>query len=427
MPLERVHVGYRCPAYGTREFEALEVATQILAGGRGSRLHKRLVRDEQVAQDVALFALPLVAGSSIAAGWVTARPESDAATVEGMLDEELQRMTRESVTDDELARAHALIESAELSARSRTWTRWPTGCRCTPPTSAGPSSSTNSWAATSRSTPRPYATCAPRSSAPMSAPPSPTSLGPARRSRHDGPAFGPRPRPSPGEPRDYDFPDFERTTMANGLTLVRAHVPGRPLLQAQLLVRGDAGGGGTSEAPEHAGATVLTGASHVRGHAVRDAVAFVEASERLGAEIGAAAGWDSLAVHVEVPRAHLVEAMGLFAEMALQPSFPDREVERLRDERLNDLQQVMADAGRRAEKAFPAVIYGDGAAYARPLGGTEETVATLDRDVLADRHAAADATRGLHAARLRRPRRARRSTPSWRGPSATGAPRVSAL
>jgi len=119
VPLERVHAGYRCPAYGTHEFDALEVATQILAGGRGSRLHKRLVREEQVAQDVALFALPLVAGSSIAAGWVTARPESDAATVEAMFDEELRRMTRESVTDDELARAHALIESSELSALSR--------------------------------------------------------------------------------------------------------------------------------------------------------------------------------------------------------------------------------------------------------------------------------------------------------------------
>jgi predicted Zn-dependent peptidase len=119
VPLERVHVGYRCPAYGTREFDALEVATQILAGGRGSRLHRRLVREEQVAQDVALFALPLVAGSSIAAGWVTARPDSNADIVEGMLDEELRRMTRESVTDDELARAHALIESSEMSALSR--------------------------------------------------------------------------------------------------------------------------------------------------------------------------------------------------------------------------------------------------------------------------------------------------------------------
>jgi predicted Zn-dependent peptidase len=119
VPLERVHVGYRCPAFGTREFDAIEVAAHILAGGRGSRLHRRLVRDEQVAQDVALFALPLVAGSSIAAGWVTARPESDAATVEAILAEELERMTREPVTDDELARAHALVESAEYGALSR--------------------------------------------------------------------------------------------------------------------------------------------------------------------------------------------------------------------------------------------------------------------------------------------------------------------
>ncbi len=77
------------------------------------------MRDEQLAQDVTFFALPLVAGSSIAAGWVTARPESDAATVEAIFDEELERMTREQVTDDELARAHALIESAELASLSR--------------------------------------------------------------------------------------------------------------------------------------------------------------------------------------------------------------------------------------------------------------------------------------------------------------------
>jgi predicted Zn-dependent peptidase len=119
VPLERVHVGWRMPAYGTREFDALEVGTHILAGGRGSRLHRRLVRELRVAQDVAAFTLPLVAGASILAGWVTARPESDAPTVEGLLLEEVDRLTREPVTDDELARARALIESAELGALAR--------------------------------------------------------------------------------------------------------------------------------------------------------------------------------------------------------------------------------------------------------------------------------------------------------------------
>jgi zinc protease len=68
---------------------------------------------------VAAFALPLVSGHSIYAGWVTARPESDAAAVERTYLEELQRMTAELVTDDELARARALIESAEFAALSR--------------------------------------------------------------------------------------------------------------------------------------------------------------------------------------------------------------------------------------------------------------------------------------------------------------------
>jgi predicted Zn-dependent peptidase len=195
-------------------------------------------------------------------------------------------------------------------------------------------------------------------------------------------------RPAPGVPRDYDFPAFDREELANGLTLIRAHVPGRPLLQAQLIVRGDSGGGATSEAAAQAGVTVLTARAMSEGTSQRDAVAFVEASERLGAEMGAAAGWDSLAVHVEVPRTHLAAAVDLFAEMTLEPSFPEAEVERLRGERLNDLQQAMADPRRRAELAYPATIYADGAAYGRPTGGVSETVAGLERDAVVDRHGA---------------------------------------
>lgn len=195
-------------------------------------------------------------------------------------------------------------------------------------------------------------------------------------------------RPQPGEPRHYDFPAFERFTLDTGLSVIRCHVPGRPLLQVQLIVHGDAGGGATTEDPARAGATVLTARAMSEGTSERDAVAFVEACERLGAEMGATAGWDSLAAHVEVPRTHLAAAMALFAEMALRPAFPGREVERLRDERLNDLQQIMADSRRRAEKAFPQAIYAEGAVYARLLGGVEETVRPIDRDVLAARHAA---------------------------------------
>jgi predicted Zn-dependent peptidase len=119
VPLTRVHVGFRTPPFGTPAFDALEVGTQIAAGGQGSRLYRRLVREMRIAQDAVLFMLPLVEGASVLAGWATVRPESDAATVEAVFREELERLTREPVTDDELARARALIEAEELGALAR--------------------------------------------------------------------------------------------------------------------------------------------------------------------------------------------------------------------------------------------------------------------------------------------------------------------
>ena len=119
VPLTRVHFGFRCAPFGTPEFDALEMCSQILSGGRGSRLYRRLVRELRIAQDVAAFGLPLVDGASFFGGWVTVRPESDAETCERAFLEELQRLVDEPVTDDELARAKALIEASELGALGR--------------------------------------------------------------------------------------------------------------------------------------------------------------------------------------------------------------------------------------------------------------------------------------------------------------------
>ncbi len=119
VPLVRIHFGFRTPAFGTPAFDALEVAGQILAGGKGSRLHKRLVRELRLAQDVTLFSLPMVSGASICAGWATVRPEVDPADVEAAYMAELERIASEPVSEDELARAHALIESSELAALGR--------------------------------------------------------------------------------------------------------------------------------------------------------------------------------------------------------------------------------------------------------------------------------------------------------------------
>ena len=193
-------------------------------------------------------------------------------------------------------------------------------------------------------------------------------------------------RPLPGAPRDYRFPTFTRAGLANGLTVMSAHLPGRPLLVANLLLHGQ-GSGVTGESGTQAGATVLAARAMTEGTANHDAVSLIEASERLGAELSADAGWESFAVSVDVPRSRIAPALALLAEVALQPSFPADEVERLREERLNDLLQARAEPRRRVERAFAEAIYAPDAAYRRSMGGSEETVPGLTRDHLVARHA----------------------------------------
>jgi zinc protease len=180
-------------------------------------------------------------------------------------------------------------------------------------------------------------------------------------------------RPTPGTPRPYDFPAVERFMLPNGLRVVVADLPGRPLISASLVLRN----GAADEPPAHAGATVLAARAMSEGTARFDAIALVEATERLGASIHADAGWDATSVSLDVPAARLEAALELLAEVLLHPTFPEAEVERLRDERLNDLLQARADPRRRADEAYNATIYESASPYHRPAGGTRETVAEL--------------------------------------------------
>jgi zinc protease len=194
--------------------------------------------------------------------------------------------------------------------------------------------------------------------------------------RRDGPVVAERPEPGP--PRSYEFPSVTESRLDNGLSVLVVDLPGRPLVSATLVVVG----GAVEEPAELAGATVLAARALTEGTERHDAIALVEASERLGASLHAEAGWDAMTVGVDVPSDRLAPALELVAEVLLTPTFPASEVERLRDERLNDLLQAKADPRRRVEEAFVGTIYAPASPYHRPAGGTRETVEGLTADQL---------------------------------------------
>jgi len=189
-------------------------------------------------------------------------------------------------------------------------------------------------------------------------------------------------RPSPGQPRRYEFPTFERTVLPSGLQVLAVDVPGRPLVSANLVIRR----GAAEESAEVAGATILAARAMTEGTERYPGVELIEAGERLGATLHVDASWDAFTVSVDVVASRLGAALELLAELALRPTFPEADVARLREERLNDLLQVKADPRRRVDQAFTSIIYTSDSPYARPAGGDEVTVPRLTPDVLRGVH-----------------------------------------
>jgi zinc protease len=189
-------------------------------------------------------------------------------------------------------------------------------------------------------------------------------------------------RPSPGQPRTYEFPHFDRTVLPSGMQVITVNVPDRPLVSANLLIRR----GAAEEPADVAGATILTARAMTEGTERYPGVELIEAGERLGATLHVDASWDAFTASVEVAASRLGAALELLAELVERPTFPESDVARLREERLNDLLQVKADPRRRVDQAFNATIYTTDSPYGRSAGGDEETVPRLTPDILRTVH-----------------------------------------
>ncbi|RPH34931.1 MAG: insulinase family protein [Chloroflexi bacterium] len=110
--LPRVHLAYRIPPFGTDEHEDFNVISDLLGTGRASRLYRSLVREQQLAADVAAFVFPWAHGSTALGIWATARPEVAVEALEAELLAEIDRLTADGPSEDELGRARTLHAAA---------------------------------------------------------------------------------------------------------------------------------------------------------------------------------------------------------------------------------------------------------------------------------------------------------------------------
>lgn len=201
----------------------------------------------------------------------------------------------------------------------------------------------------------------------------PPGAGPGSLSTAPVPAA---PRPRPSAPRPYHFPRFTRTALDNGLRLLCAPVHKLPLVTVTAVIEA----GAAVEPTGREGVASLTARALLEGAAGLDGAALAERFESLGASVSASAGWDVALVTVTALASRLPETLTLLRDILCEPSFPAREVDRLRDERLAELLQQRTEPGALADAEFARAVFADSARYARNEDGDTDTVRALTRD-----------------------------------------------
>jgi zinc protease len=106
---EKVVVGYHAPALGDFDHPAISLLSEVLFGGRASRLHQRLVRELELASEVRAFVGPFH-DPGLFEVYAAAREGHTAEELLAVLDEELKKVMEIPVTEEEMARASARFE-----------------------------------------------------------------------------------------------------------------------------------------------------------------------------------------------------------------------------------------------------------------------------------------------------------------------------
>ena len=197
-------------------------------------------------------------------------------------------------------------------------------------------------------------------------------------------AQAPRPQatpPPPTAPHSVQFPKPIEKTLANGLRVIIVERSNTPLVAAQLLIRN----GGEVDPPELSGLANMTADLLTKGTERRTAPQIAEAIEALGGALESGARWDASQASINVMSSKIDPAMGILAEVVRRPTFKVEEIERLRQQTLDDLTVEFGEPGSIARYVAARVVFGD-TPYGHPLNGTPESIARIKRDDIGKMH-----------------------------------------
>jgi zinc protease len=392
--LPRVYMAWlTSPIFKPGDADA-DLASEILGGGKSSRLYKKLVYEKQIALDVSASQQSLTLGSVFEIV-VTARPGHTAEEMEKAIDEELAAFRKDGPTPAELERARNGIETQMIQGLERLGGFGGVADRLNEYNhylrNPGyfPQDVQRYQSATTASI-RAFADAQLKQTArvvvygipgkPDLGPDVPTPKNEQKGQSTGGESVNPDAAwrdtpPKPGPAHALNLPVPEIFKLSNGLTVYYHYRAGLPVVAANLVFKTGSG----SNPVDKPGLASFTANMLQQGTETRSATQIADDAALLGTTLSSGASVDASSAGASSLTNNFPGVLDLIADVVLHPTFPPAEVERRRAARLAAFTDDRSDPEVVVARTSVSALFGPHSPFGYDNSGTEASIKAITR------------------------------------------------
>ena len=193
--------------------------------------------------------------------------------------------------------------------------------------------------------------------------------------------------PYPTQKVEFQFPKLQTATLSNGAKVVLAQREGVPLVEMNFQFNF----GYAQENNDELGYTNFMMGMLNEGTKKYSSLEFDEVLDSLGSNLGFGSGLDTSVASLSSLKANLSQTLDLAKEALINPTFPEKEIERIKKETLAGIIQEENRPASIAYRNIGKLLYGEEHPYGKPLTGSgiSETISSITRANIMDVHSRA--------------------------------------
>ena len=174
------------------------------------------------------------------------------------------------------------------------------------------------------------------------------------------------------------LPKIQKATLTNGLSVWLVEDHELPMVAFNLVIQS----GSDHDPIDKPGIASMTAEVLDEGTVSRDALSIADELEFLGANLTTRSTVDGSFVSLNTITRRLDDAIAVFTDVISNPTFPQKEFERLKEQRLTSLLQQKDRPGTIASLAFNFILYGAHHPYGNDASGSERSLNAMTRENL---------------------------------------------